>query len=165
MELPKPRRLKRGPLAPEEKAFRAKTHEARVEYVANLMRSLDYRPAHRDRLATEWNLPEAVVSAITKEASVRVRAEFADDDRTMAKVTTYLNKAIDDAAVSGDLNAVIKACDVLARVTGAGAPNRSRVEIAGELAALSPEQLAARKAEIVARLAATVTTKPEAPCP
>ncbi|AKU93385.1 hypothetical protein AKJ09_00049 [Labilithrix luteola] len=129
-----------------------------MEYVADLMRALKYRTGVSNKaLMVEWDLPKNVVGEIVTEASRIVRAELTDHDRVISKITVALDRVIDDAIASGDNASVVKAAQVWAQVSGAGAPQR--VELHQDLAALSPEQLAARKAELLARL----TAKPADP--
>lgn len=137
---------------PDQLAFRKKLHETRVEYVAEMMRELTYRTGVTNKaLAREWDLPTGYVAQITTEASRRVRKELADDhDRVLSKVCVSLDRVIDDALTSGDRHAIIKACQVWAQVTGAGAA--TKVQVQNDLTAMSHEQLQARKAEIIARL-------------
>lgn len=136
---------------PEQLAFRKKLHETRVEYVADMMRELTYRTGVTNKaLAKEWDLPTGYVAQITTEASRRVRSELTDHDRVLSKVSVSLDRVIDDAISSGDRHAIIKACQVWAQVTGAGAA--TKVQVQSDLTSMSPEQLQARKAEIIARL-------------
>jgi len=115
------------------------------------MRELKFRTGVTGKaLAVEWDLPMGVVSQITTEASRRVRAELGDHDRVLSKVSVALDRVIDEAIDKGDRHAVIKAVQVWAQVTGAGAAQK--VQLQQDLTALSPEQLQARKAEIIARL-------------
>lgn len=147
--LVKPKRRPRA--TPEVKAFREKVRDSRVEYVADLMRSLKFRTGVTTKaLAVEWDLPNNLISSIVVEASRRVRAELANPDNVQSKISVALNHVIDQALESGDRHAIIKACQVWAQVTGAAAPQRLQVQ--QDLTSLTPEQLKARKEELIARL-------------
>jgi len=145
----KPRRPRATPAI---KAERARLFEDRVEYVAGIMRRLEFRQGVTgEALAEEFDLPRNAYLEIQKEAMRRVRAELADDhDRILGKVGAALDRVIDRAILSGDNHAVIKAAQVWATVSGAAAV--TRVEVSQDLSAMTPEQIAARKAEILARL-------------
>lgn len=146
----KPRKPQRKS-TPEQLAERKRLHETRVEFVADMMRELTYRTGVTNKaLAREWDLPMGYIAQLTTEASRRVRAELTDHDRVLSKVSVSLDRVLDDAIESGDRHAIIKACQVWAQVTGAGAA--TKVQVQQDLTALSPEQLQARKAEIIARL-------------
>ncbi len=148
---PAPKRPRRPHPTPEQSSERKRLHEARVEYVADMMRELTYRTGVTNKaLAREWDLPTGYVAQITTEASRRVRSELTDHDRVLSKVSVSLDRVIDDAISSGDRHAIIKACQVWAQVTGAGAA--TKVQVQSDLTSMSPEQLQARKAEIIARL-------------
>lgn len=149
---PKPPRKPRRPRAtPEIKAERERLHESRVEYVADLMRDIKFRTGVTSRaLCVEWDLPYGVVAGIVTEASRKVRAELTDHDRVLSKVSVALDRVLDEALESGDRHAVIKAVQVWAQVTGASAP--TKVQVQNDLTGLSPEQLRARKAELIERL-------------
>lgn len=122
-----------------------------MEFVAEMMRELTYRTGVTNKdLAREWDLPSSYVAQITTEASRRVRGELTDHDRVLSKVSVSLDRVIDDALSSGDRHAIIKACQVWAQVTGAGAA--TKVQVQSDLTAMTPEQLQARKVEIIARL-------------
>lgn len=119
--------------------------------MAEMMRDLTYRTGVTNRsLATAWDLPTGYIAQITTEASRRVRSELTDHDRVLSKVSVSLDRVIDDAISSGDRHAIIKACQVWAQVTGAGAA--TKVQLQSDLTAMTPEQLQARKVEIIARL-------------
>src|SRR5215467_11450782 len=144
---PKPPRPR---ATPDEMAERKRLHESRVEYVADLMRELKYRSGVTAKaLEREWNLPRIAVCEITTAASRRVRAELTDPDRVMSKVSASLDWVLDNAIESGDRHALIKAAQVWAQVTGAGAA--AKVQVQQDLTALTPEALKARKAEIIER--------------
>lgn len=116
------------------------------------MRRLEFRQGVTgEALAEEFDLPRNAYLEIQKEAMRRVRAELADDhDRILGKVGAALDRVIDRAILSGDNHAVIKAAQVWATVSGAAAA--TRVEVSQDLSAMTPDQIAARKAEILARL-------------
>jgi hypothetical protein len=147
----KPARKPPRKSTPEQLELRKKLHETRVEFVADMMRDLTYRTGVTNKaLAREWDLPTGYVAQITTEASRRVRGELTDHDRVLSKVSVSLDRVIDDAISSGDRHAIIKACQVWAQVTGAGAA--TKVQVQTDLTSMTPEQLQARKAEIIARL-------------
>jgi hypothetical protein len=153
VEAQKPPRERKPPRksTPEQLALRKKLHETRVEVVADMMRELKYRTGVTNKVLAElWDVPTGYVAQITTEASRRVRAELTDHDRVLSKVSTMLDRVLDDALSSGDRHAIIKACQVWAQVTGAGAA--TKVQVQADLTSLSPEQLQARKSEIIARL-------------
>jgi len=136
---------------PDELAERKRLHETRVEFVADLMRELKYRSGVTNKsLAAVWDQPSGYVAQVTTEASRRVRGELTDHDRVLSKVSASLDHVLDTAIESGDRHAIIKACQVWAQVTGAGAA--TKVQVQNDLTAMTPEQLQARKAEIIARL-------------
>lgn len=137
--------------SPEKLAERAKMHGSRVDLVAELMRSLKYRWDTGDVLAAQWGIPRSAMAKIAVEASRRVRAELTDPDRVMSRVSVALEHVIEDAIASGDRHAVIKAADLLVRITGAGAP--TKVEVSQDLSGLTIEQIRARKEELLSRLA------------
>jgi hypothetical protein len=135
----------------EELAERKRLHETRVEFVADLMRELKYRTGVTNKgLAVAWGETSGYVAQVTTEASRRVRSELTDHDRVLSKVSASLDHVLDTAIESGDRHAIIKACQVWAQVTGAGAA--TKVQVQADLTAMTPEQLQARKAEIIARL-------------
>lgn len=132
------------------KQIRAIT-EVRIEHIAGLMRALTYRTGVTSReLALEWDLGLARVEELTAAASKRVRAEITDPDRTVAKVCSAFDQVIDDALADGDRRSVIAAGKVWAEVSGASAP--AQVHITGSLAALTDEQLEAKKREVRERM-------------
>lgn len=136
---------------PEALAERKRLHETRVEYVADMMRELTFRSGVTAKaLCREWGLPRNYVAALTTEASRRVRAEVVHDDTVISTISLSLERVLHEALNSGDRHAVVKACQVWAQVTGAGAA--AKVTVQTELTSLTPEQLQARKAEIIARL-------------
>lgn len=136
---------------PEQLAERRRLHETRVEYVADMMRELRYRTGVTNKsLAREWDLPSGYVAQVTTEASRRVRAEVVQDDNVLSTISLSLDRVLHEALDSGDRHAVIKACQVWAQVTGAGAA--TKVQVQTELTSMTPEQLQSRKAEIIARL-------------
>jgi hypothetical protein len=137
------------------KVVRAIT-EARIEHVAGLMRALTYRTGVTSReLAKEWDLGLDRVEELTAAASKRVRAEITDPDRTVAKVCTAFDRVLDDALADGDRRSVLAAGKVWAEVSGASAP--AKLHVTGDLAALSDEQLEARKREIRERMTDEMT--------
>lgn len=137
-----------------ELAERARIHDDRVEYVADLMRDLKFRTGVTHKaLAVEWSLPISAVSKITVAASRIVRAELTDPDRVVSKITRALDWVIDDAIAGGDRHAIIKAAQVWAQVSGVNAP--TRISLSQDLSALTPEALQARKAEILRRMRET----------
>lgn len=147
----KPARKPQRKSTPEQLAERKRLHETRVEYVADMMRELTYRTGVTNKaLAREWDLPSGYVAQLTTEASRRVRSELTDHDRVLSKVSVSLDRVLDDAIESGDRHSIIKACQVWAQVTGAGAA--TKVQVQADLTSLTPEQLKARKDEIIARL-------------
>jgi hypothetical protein len=136
---------------PDVRAERARLHDSRVEYVAEMMRALTFRSGVTTKaLQKEWDLSTRGISEITVEASRKVRAEYTDPDRVLSKVTVALDRVIDDALESGDPHVIVKAVQVWAQVTGAGAA--TKVQVTQDLTSLTPEQLQARKTEIIARL-------------
>lgn len=146
---------------PEERAKRALLHDHRVEYVADMMRALTFRTgATAKSLAVEWGMPLSYVAKMTAEASRKVRKEY-DEDRVMSKIAVALDTVIDRALESGDRHAIIKAVQVWAHVTGAGAP--TRIAVSQDLSALTPAQLQARKAEIIQRLTGRAIDVPALP--
>lgn len=151
VERPAPVQRGRKKLAPELKAERAKLRDARVEFVADMMRQLIYRNGvHTRALKEAWNLPQAHIADIVVTASRIVRSELGDTDRVLSKVTAALDRVIDEAIAVGDRHAVIQAARAYAQVSGAGAA--TRIEVSGDLSNLTPDQIRAKKAEILARL-------------
>jgi hypothetical protein len=115
------------------------------------MRELKYRTGVTNKgLVIAWNETTGYVAQVTTEASRRVRAEVVVDDHIVSTISMNLERLIADAVDKGDRHAIIKACQVWAQVTGAGAA--TKVQVQNDLTAMSPEQLQARKAEIIARL-------------
>ncbi len=136
----------------EEKAERARLYEDRVEYVADMMRALNYRNGYTSRdLAVAWRLPESDMNAIVGAASKKVRNEYYDD-RVISKLAVALEHVIDAAIESNDRLSVIKAAQALVQILGLAAPTKVQVS-APDLTALSAEQLQARKDELLRRLA------------
>jgi hypothetical protein len=127
-----------------------------------MMRDMTFRTGRTGRaLAHLWGEPQWVVDSLTSEASRRVRIEFTDHDAVLSKVGVALDRVISEAMVGvGDAGPchrdVIQAARLYAEVSGASAPQR--LEVSGDLTGLTDEQVAARKAAILARLNA-----PEAP--
>lgn len=148
MDAPKkPRRVS----TPEQLELRRKLHSTRVDYVADLMRELKYRSGVTNKdLAAVWDVPTGYVAQVTTEASRRVRSEVVNEDHVVSTISMNLERLIASAVESGDRHAIIKACQVWAQVTGAGAA--TKVQVQSDLTSMSPEQLQARKAEIIARL-------------
>jgi hypothetical protein len=141
------------PLGAPPDVTRDDAFEARVEYVAELLRDLRFTAGRTTRaLATEWNVSLSHAQKITAEAGRRVREELTDIDTVLCKTTQALNNAIGAAIATGDYRSVINASKVYADIAGASAP--SKVTVEGELKNMSEDEIKARKAEIMARLAA-----------
>lgn len=102
--------------------------EARIEHIAGLMRTLEFRTGETVReLAAKWRLGAQRVRELSAVASKRVRAELTDPDRVVVKVTASLEKVIDDALRETNEPALIeKAGKDGERVTYQESPNGAR---------------------------------------
>ena len=135
-------------------AERESHREEYLEFFCEAMRELRFIPGITDKAAAkEWNLAHSYVAGIARAASKRVRAELVEDsDLILSQIGASLQWVIRTAIAHQDRHAVLKACDIYARVAGLMGP--VKVQVQDDLAALSPEQLAARKAELIARATA-----------
>jgi hypothetical protein len=113
--------------ATQKPAHTAST-EARVEHIADLMRSLEFRTGETTReLAAKWRITVQRVWELSSIASKRVRAELTDPDRIVVKVAAALEKVIDDALRETDEPALIeKQGKDGERVTYPESPNGAR---------------------------------------
>ena len=142
---------------------RKAARDERVNHIADMMRDLTFRTGRTGRaLAALWGEPQWHVDVLTSEASRRVRAEFTDHDAVLSKVGVALDRVISEAMVGvGDAGPchrdVIQAAKLYAEVSGASAPQK--LEVSGDLTGLTDEQVAARKAAILARLSAPATSE------
>lgn len=114
-------------MASDKGITRARSDEvdARVERVAELMRSLDWRRGESNReLAKEWGVSVAAVNDYAAEASRRVRAEVTDVGEVTGTVATVLAGNLERASAAREFGDVAKLADVWTRITGARAPER-----------------------------------------
>lgn len=135
--------------------------ESRIEAIAATLRDGSFRNGVTlPGFAKAWSLSAHRVAELSAEASKRVRAEVAGDhDRIAAKGFAMLERIADEAIVgcddkgnnAGHLAVAIKAVDTWITKSGVAAPAKSLVAV-GSLDALTDEQLAAKKSELLARL-------------
>lgn len=130
-----------SPTPAREGEIRAAT-EARVEHIAGLMRRLEFRTGETIKgLALEWGLSEQRMRELSAIASKRVRAELTDPDRVTVKVSTVLERVIDEAmAETRDPALIIPGEDGEERRAHKESPNIARrvvVEAARTLAVLT----------------------------
>lgn len=103
-----------------------------------------------------------VVFAASAIASKKVRAEVTDPDRVAAKGFAALESIADEARHGADdkgntaahLAVAVRAYDTWLTKSGVAAPSKAQVTVSGDLSALTDEQLEAREAEVLARIAA-----------
>lgn len=125
--------------------------EARIEHIAELMRTLEFRTGETTRgLAAKWRIGVQRVWELSSIASKRVRAELTDPDRVIVKVATSLEKVMDDAlretdepahiekqggdgpmiyqeSPNGARRVLIEAAKTLCVLTGASAPTKIEI--------------------------------------
>lgn len=107
--------------------------EARIEHVADLMRSLKFvRGVTYKQLAKDWNLTEQRVREISMEASRRVRLELTDVEGVQLDVCAALSSAMRTAHTAGNLKAVAAIARAWADITGASARTNVRVQVAND---------------------------------
>lgn len=116
------------PARTTQKPAHTASTEARVEHIADLMRSLEFRTGETTReLAAKWRITVQRVWELSSIASKRVRAELTDPDRIVVKVAAALEKVIDDALRETDEPALIeKQGKDGERVTYPESPNGAR---------------------------------------
>lgn len=110
------------------------TTEARIEIVADLMRTAKFRRGRTAKeLAKKWELSLDRVHDLTAEASKRVVAEFRDPERVTIKVASSLERIIDEEMAKPSSRRqsrnIIEAGKVLLLLTGANAPERHDVNV------------------------------------
>ena len=136
----------------------------RVEQVAKTLRDCSFRNGETlQNFAKEWGVSIHRVHEISALASKRVRAEVTDPDRVAAKGFAMLEKIAEDAMIDADEKGnnaahraiAIRAVDTWMKNSGVIAPTKAVTGVViGDLSALTDEQLEARAAELVAKLAA-----------
>ena len=153
------RKLAKGPPAGQPQVQR----EMRVEKIAATLRDCTFRNGVTlQAFAAEWGESMDVVHAISAIASKRVRAEVTDPDRVASKGFAMLERIADEAMIDADEKGnnaahrgiAIRAVDTWMKNSGVVAPTKSVTGVViGDLSALTDEQLDARAAELVAKLA------------
>lgn len=95
--------------------------EARIDHIAELMRSLKWRRGDTYKeLAKEWALSEQYLRELAAEASRRVRAEITDPDRVTASVGVALEIALEGAVGDRDWKGVAQVARTWSEIAGAG---------------------------------------------
>lgn len=123
----RPAPTKATPARAVQKPEHTAATEARIEHIANLMRSLDFITGETVReLAAQWGLGEQRIRELSSIASKRVRKELTDPDRVVVKVATALEKVIDDAIRETDEPALIEKQGNDGPVTYQESPNGAR---------------------------------------
>jgi hypothetical protein len=94
--------------------------EARIEHIAELMRSLRWRTGETGKvLARQWDLSEQRLRELAAEASRRVRAEVTDPDRVSVSVGVVLESALVGALEDKDWRAVAAVAKTWGEIAGA----------------------------------------------
>jgi hypothetical protein len=139
--------------------------ETRVEEIAATLRDGSFRHGVTLKaFAAKWGIQYQRVGELSSLANRKIAAEQAEDHaRIRAKSFAVLERVIERAEAgcdpktgndAGHLAVAIKAVDTLLVRSGAAAVTTSKVHVTGDLSGLTDEQLAARKAELIARLKA-----------
>lgn len=158
------------PQTPGSKPGPRELTEARVEEIAATFRDGSFR--HGVTLKSfrvKWELSEHRVAELSTLAQKKIAAEQAEDHaRIRAKAFAALERIAARAEAgcdpktgndAGHLAVAIKAVDTLLVRSGAAVVQTQKVQLSGDLSALTEEQLDARMAEIVAKLPADVVAE------
>ena len=93
--------------------------EARIEYLAERMRRLNFKTGVTvRRCAAEWGYTEQYVRLLSAEASKRVRAELTDPDRVTMTVCGYVEWALRMAKRDHDPKAIAPLAKAWAELAG-----------------------------------------------
>ena len=115
--------------------------------------------------AAKWGISLHRVHELSAIASKKVRDELTDPERATAKGFARLEKIADEAMAEADKDGnnaghrkvAIAATETFFKLSGLGAA--TKVNVTGDLSALSDEQLEAREREVLARIAARGKSK------
>ncbi len=137
--------------------------ELRVEEIAATLRDGSFR--HGVTLAAfaaKWGVEVQRVHEISGLAAKKVRAEVTDPDLVASKGFSRLEQIAVDAMRDADQHGnnaqhrklALAATAEHMKLSGVAAPTKALVSVSGDLSALTDEQLEAREAEVLARIAA-----------
>ena len=160
------------------------TREDRVQACMDLMRTLAWvRGSSAPKLAAEWGMAVNSVEDISAEASRRVKAEVTEPDVVTVDVCTALSRVMRDALAEsydpamidggagkdGERKVYQESPNVARRVVIDAAAKYAAIMVSKPterhehtITAMSPEQLEARKQEILAQIKASVVPMLEA---
>ncbi len=138
--------------------------EVRVEEIAATLRNCTFRHGVTlKEFQAKWKLCEQRVHELSSLAAKKVRAEMTDPDAVASKGFAMIAKIAEDAMIDCDPvtgnNAAHRKLALAAtaehmKLSGVAAPTKSLVAVAGDLSALSDEQLEERERAVLARIAA-----------
>lgn len=100
----------------------------RVDYIADLMRDLQWRRGKTGKeLAQVWGVSKAAVEKYAAEASRRVRAEVQDPDEVGRTVCSALSQVLQKTMAKGEYRTTVRAADTWAQIAGAKAAEKHEV--------------------------------------
>lgn len=136
--------------------------QLRVEEIAVTLREGTFRHGVTLKgFQAKWGLCYQRVGELSSYAAKKVRAEVTDTDQVAAVGFAAIKRIADEAMTGtdekgndcGHRKLALAAYDTWITKSGAAAPTKAVVGVTSDLALLSDEQLEARKAEVLARLA------------
>lgn len=138
----------------KRKPLPAKTPvERRIDHIIGKMLQMAWTAKEKRACVKRWGISQVAVEAAAAEASRYIRRSQEENrEDVKERILAGIEDICATARQRGNLNAAIKAMDMLARAHGVYLPER--LEVSGELASLSEEQLEAKRAAIIARIAA-----------
>lgn len=98
-----------------------------IEHIVALMQRNEWRRGRSGvGLAREWGLDESTVRGYAADASNILRREIQNVDDVKEDVSVVMRVAIDAAMEAGKFRDAVAAADVLTRILGARAPERTQ---------------------------------------
>ena len=132
--------------------------ERRIDHIIGKMLQMAWSPKEKRACMAKWKLSQSAVETAAAEASRYIRRSQEENrEDVKERILAGIEDIVAAARSKGNLNAAIKAMDMLARAHGVYLPER--VELSGEVASMSEEQLEARRQAIIARIAAQPEAK------
>ncbi len=138
------------------------TPERIVDKIVDLMTSCQWSPQAARDLQKTYGFSETIIRQRAAEASRKIR--FILDDKkpeAAAIVLSQINTGLAACAKAKNWNAFFKGCDIQSRMLGLYAPQK--VELSGELANLTDEQLEARRQAIASQVLSETLTGQRGP--
>lgn len=142
----------------EKKAKQASSAEQarRVDLIVGIMQRQEWTPDVGLRLAAEWKVSESMVSQLSAEASRRcafILEIIAEPEKLKSEAAHLLVRSMHLAYGKNNAGDVAKVADVLTKITGARAAEKSEITVtAKELETLPAPALLARIDDQIAKL-------------